>query len=117
MLAEDFLDDLCPRVRPLVAHILSCGCGCAALDLFQNRPRTWNETADIAYHLQQPTEEVIQDLNLLADLGVIDRRDSLGMTFYRLTEDKEILQALDQYWTSREVWRARWQETRVALEL
>lgn len=115
--AEDFLDDLCPRVRPLIEHILNCGCGCEALDLFQNRPHTWNETADIAYFLQLPTERVVRTLDLLSELKVIECRDVLGTTFYRLTEDSEILDRLDQYSTWREVWRSQWQEMQNALKL
>lgn len=113
---EEFLDDLCPHVRPVIASIMECEGGCRALDLLYSRPRTWLETADLAYHLQQPLEQVIPTLEQLVYFRVLSRRAIFGMAFYRLTEDEEILQALDQYWTWREVWRARWQETQVALK-
>ena len=114
---EEFLDDLCPRVRPIIAAIMECECGCEALDVLYSRPRTWTETADLAYHLRQPVEQVVPTLERFLSVGVLSRRDLFGMVFYRLTEDQEMRQALDQYWTWREVWRRHWQETQNALKL
>lgn len=114
---EEFLNDLCPNVRPIIAAVMECKCGCEALNVLYNRPRTWTETADIAYHLRQPVEVVAATLEQLNYFMVLSRRDIFGMEFYRLTENKDILHALDQYWTWREVWRSRWQETQNVLKL
>lgn len=114
---EEFLNDLCPNVRPTIASIMECECGCEALDLLYKRPRTWTETADIAYHLRQPVEQVAATLERLDYYLVLNRRDIFGMAFYRLTEDLGILHALNQYFIWREVWRSRWQQTQDALKL
>lgn len=114
---EEFLKDLCPRVRAIIEHIMDCSCGCEALDLFQKRPRSWNECKDIAFYLKRPTEDVASTLNLLHDLGAIQSREIFEMTFYHLTDDSEILEALDQYWTWRELWRSRWRQMQSSLKL
>lgn len=114
---EEFLEDLCPGVRPIIAAVMECECGCEALDLLYNRPRTWLETTDIAYHLGQPVDKTIATLERLHYFLVLNRRDIFGIAFFHLTENQEILQALDQYWTWREVWRSRWQQTQDTLKL
>lgn len=114
---NEFLEGLCPQVRPLIAAVMECECGCEALDLLYSRQRTWMETADIAYHMRQPVEQIVTVLERLHYFLVLDRRDIFGMVFYHLTKNQEILQALDQYWTCRELWRSRWQETQDALKL
>lgn len=114
---DEFLKDLCPRVRPLIAQIMACECGCELLDLFQTRPHTMLELADVIYHVNLPRETVVSTLELLQALRVIERREILDTTFYRLTHDTEILAALEQYWTWRQVWQGRWQEVRDALKI
>lgn len=114
---DEFLNDLCPRIRSTIVHIMNCDCGCEALDLFQKRPRTWNETADIAYLLKRSAQEIVPTLNHLLAFKVIQQREISGTPFYRLTENTEILEGLDQYWTWRDVWRSRWQEIQSSLRL
>lgn len=114
---QEFLEDLCPRVRPIIASIMECECGCEMLDLLSSRPHTWMETADIAYHMRLPAEQIVATLERLQNYMVVNRRDIFGMVFYHLTENEEILEALDQYLTWRGVWRARWQQTQNALRL
>lgn len=114
---EEFLNDLCPRVRPLVAQIMECGCGCELLDFFQTRRHTMLELADVIYYAKLPAENVVSTLELLQVLAVIQRREVLDTAFYRLTEDAEILAALEEYWMWRQVWQVRWQEVRGALKI
>lgn len=114
---EEFLEDLCPSVRPIIASIMECEGGCEALDLLYKRPRTWLETADIAYHLGHPVDQTAATLERLYYFMVLKRRNIFGIAFYHLTENQQILEALDQYWTWREVWRSRWQQTQDALKL
>lgn len=114
---DEFLNDLCPHIRPIIIQIMTCDCGCEALDLFQKRPRTWNESADIAYLLKRSVQEVIPTLHHLLDLNVIQYREIFGTPYYRLTEDTEVLEALDQYWTWRGVWRSGWQQMQSSLKL
>ena len=60
---------------------------------------------------------VVPTLERFLHVGVLNRRGIFGMVFYRLTEDPAMREALDQYWTWREVWRSHWQETQHALKL
>lgn len=113
---EEFLQDLCPSMRPIIASVMECDCGCEALDLLYKRPRAWLETADIAYHLGQPVDKTAATLERLHYFLVLNRREIFGIAFYHMTDNQEILKALDQYWTWREVWRSRWQETQSALK-
>ncbi|MDL1894710.1 hypothetical protein FBQ82_00410 [Anaerolineae bacterium CFX7] len=114
---DEFLNDLCPRVRPLIAQIIECECGCELLDVFQTRPRTMLELADVTYHVKLSQTDVVPTLELFQALAVIERREILDTTFYRLTQDAEIIAALEQFWTWRQVWHANIQEVRSALKI
>ncbi|MCC7165613.1 MAG: hypothetical protein IT331_24160 [Anaerolineae bacterium] len=114
---DEFLSDLCPRVRPLIAQIMQCGSGCELLDFFHTRPHTMLELADVVYYAKLPVENVVSTLELFQMLAVIERREILDTAFYRLTEDVEIIAALEQYWTWRQVWQGRWQDVRTALKI
>lgn len=37
---EEFLNNLCPRIRLVVANLMECDYGCALLDFFRQRPLT-----------------------------------------------------------------------------
>ena len=113
---EEFLSDLCPRVRPLIVQLMDCECGCEALDFFRTRPRTWLETADIAYHLSQSGQDVAVALGALTQIGVVERQEILYTAFFSLTRDAEILDALDQYWVWRDTWNTRWHRVRETLK-
>ncbi len=114
---DEFLNDLCLRVRPLIAQIMHCECGCELLDVFQTRPRTMLELEDVIYYAKLPSENVATTLELFQMLAVVERREILDTTFYRLTQDAEIIAALEQYATWRQVWYANMQEVRSALKI
>lgn len=114
---DEFLNDLCPRVRPLIAQIMECECGSELLDIFHTRPHTALELADVIYYAKLPAENVISTLELFQWLAVIERREVLDTTFYRLTQDIAVIAALEQYATWRQVWQGRWQEVRSALKI
>ena len=115
---QQFLDELCPRLRPLIACVMNCECGCEALDFFRHRPLTWLEASDIAYHLRQPYDQVVAALNQLTALGILERFTVLGSwTFYGLTQSAEILNALEQFWAWRDDWHMRMEQVKHELQL
>lgn len=114
---EEFLNDLCPRIRPVVAHLMECDCGCAVLDFFRQRPLTWLQASDVAYHLRQPHQVIAETLNQIAEAGLVERRNILNSTFYGLTKNENLLNALEQFWVWRDDWRSRVESVRVALQL
>ncbi len=115
---QQFLDELCPRLRPLIAGVMDCECGCEALDFFRRRPLTWLEASDIAYHLRQPNDQIAAALNRLSALGLLERFTVLGSwTFYGLTRSAEILNALEQFWAWRDDWHTRMDRLKHELQL
>ncbi len=114
---QEFLDELCPRLRPIARRIMSCTCGCEVLDFFRYRTRVWLEAADIAYHLRQSTNQVVAALNLLTAIGLLERREIFGVAFYAMTQEQEVLNALDQFWAVRDDWYARLEQVRGTLRL
>jgi len=100
----EFLNDLCPQVRPLIADLMNCDCGCEILEFFRRRPLTSLQASDIAYHVRQSQAQVAETLNLLVGAKVIEPQKVLDFTFYGLTHDLEIQRALEQFW----VWRDHW---------
>lgn len=114
---QQFLDELCPQIRPLIARLMDCACGCEILELFRRRPLTSLQASDIAYHLRLPQPQVIEGLSLLVDAGVIECRGILDFTFYGLTHDSEIQRALEQFWVWRDHWRTRLERVRSGLQL
>ncbi len=101
---QEFLDELCPRLRPMALRVMECTCGCEAIDFFRYRTRAWLEAADIAHYLQQPVDQVAAALNLLTVIGILEQRDIFGTVFYAMTQDEEILNVLDQFWAVRDDW-------------
>ncbi len=114
---QEFLDELCPRVRPLAARVMDCACGCEALDLFRYRTRVWLETADIAHYLKQPIDHVVAALDDLTEIGILERRDIFGMAFYGMTQNEAVLNALEQFWAWRDEWQARLERVKGMLQL
>ncbi|MBI4790365.1 MAG: hypothetical protein HY782_25310 [Chloroflexi bacterium] len=115
---QDFLNALCPKLRPLIARVLECDCGCQVLDFFRQRPRAWLQMSDIAYHLRQTPQQTIVILNVLVEQGIVEHFTVLNRwTFYGLSQRHEILRALDQFWTWRDHWHARMEQVKDALQL
>jgi hypothetical protein len=104
---EEFLNDLCPRIRPLVANLMDCDCGGAVLDFFRQRSHGWLQATDIAYHLRRPNGLVIAALNRIAETGIVERHRVLNMIFYGLTEDENLKRAIEQFWICRDDWQSR----------
>ncbi len=114
---QDFLSELCPNLRPLIARVLECECGAQALDFFRRRPRAWLQMSDIAYHIGQTPTQTMVTLNLLTEERILERFTVLNTwTFYGLSQRNEILQALDQFWASRDHWHARMEQVKDALQ-
>lgn len=103
---EAFLNELCPRVRPLIAQAVKNEFDCEVLDFFQRRANTSFEVYDIGYHLRRLPEQLDQPLRSLVVSGLLRCRVIFGLTFYSLTDDPEMLQALEKFWDWREAWRA-----------
>jgi DNA-binding IclR family transcriptional regulator len=115
---QEFLNELCPHLRPLIARVLECECGCQTLDFFRRRPLAWLEASDIAYHLHRPPNETTEILKRLTEAGVLERFTVLdSRTFYGLSQRHEILQALDQFWAWRDHWDAQLEQVKDALQL
>ncbi len=115
---QEFLNELCPRLRPLIARVLECDCTCQTLDFFRRRPLAWLESSDIAYHLHRPEDETIELLKQLTEAGLLDRFTVLNsQTFYGLAPRSDILKALDQFWVWRDHWNAQLERVRDALQL
>jgi len=114
---QEFLDELCPQIRPLVARLMDCSCGCEILEFFRRRPLTSLEASDIAYHLRQPQSQIIEALSWLVCTGVIECQKIRDFTFYGLTHDIEIQRALEQFWVWRDHWHARLEGIRNRLQL
>lgn len=115
---QELLNELCPRLRPLIAHVLECDCACQTLDFFRRRPLTWLEASDIAYHLHRPQEETVAILKQLTETGLLDRFTVLNSrTFYGLPERRDILKALDLFWEWRDHWNAQLEQVKDALQL
>ena len=115
---QEFLNELCPQLRPLIARVLECDCGCQALDFFRRRPRVWLEVTDIAYHLRQPHPRTMATLNRLTEAGILECFTVLNTwTFYGLSQRHEILQALDPFWVWRDHWNAHVEQIKDALQL
>lgn len=114
----DFLNELCPNVRPLIAQVLECECGCQALDFFRRRPRAWLGASDIAYHLGQPLDRTMTILNRLTEAGILEGFTVRNTwTFYGLSQRTEVLRALDQFWAWRDDRLAQIEQVRDALQL
>ena len=103
---DEFLNELCPRARPLIAQIVERESECEVLDFFRRRPRTWLEVDDIAYHLRRPHAQVNEMLCWLANAEIVQCRTISSLTFYGLTCDLECLGALEQFWAWREDWHS-----------
>lgn len=115
---QEFLNELCPRLRPLVARVLECECACQMLDFFRRRPLAWLEASDIAYHLHRPQEETVEILKQLTDTGFLDQFTVMnGRTFYGLPARSDILKALDQFWAWRDHWNAQLEQVKDTLQL
>ncbi len=115
---QKFLDELCPRLRPLIACVMDCACGSQVIEFYRRRSRTWLEASDIAYHLRKPNDQVAAALYRLTALGILERFTVLGSwTFYGLTQKPEILNALEQFWTWRDDWRMRVEQVKNELQL
>lgn len=114
---QEFLNELCPLLRPVARRVMECPCGCEALDFFRFRTRVWLEAADIAHHVRQPVDQVIVALNLLGELGILERRDILGVAFYGMARNEQILNALEQFWAWRDDWHMRLERVRGTLQL
>ena len=115
---QELLDELCPHLRPLIARVMDCECGCEVLDFFRQRSLTWLEASDIAYHLRQSPAYVIEALNQLAEVGILERHTVLSRwTFYGLARNAGILQALEQFWSWRDDYHARLERAEDALKL
>lgn len=102
---QDFLDEFCPRLRPMIARLLACECACNALELFRTRPRVWLEASDIAYYLGQPLEKTLQTLDQLLEMRIVERHLILDYTFYGLTRDQAVLDLIEPLWLLRDEWR------------
>lgn len=115
---QEFLNELCPQLRPLIARLLETECGCQALDFFRHRPRAWLQVTDIAYYLRQPPQQTMATLDVLIEEGILERFTVLDTwTFYGLSRRHQILQALDLFWTWRDSWHARMEQVKGALQL
>lgn len=115
---QEFLNELCPRLRPLIAHVLECDRACQVLDFFRRRPLAWLEASDIAYHLHHPQDETTEILKQLTEAGLLDRFTVLNSrTFYGLPQRGDILQALDQFWGWRDHWKAQLEQVKDVLQL
>ena len=101
---DAFLDELCPHVRPLITRIMEREDECELLDWFRRRPLTWLQVDDIAYHLQRSREQVNEMLNWLVEAGIAQCRFISDLTFYSLTDDSEILNTLEAFWSWRDNW-------------
>jgi hypothetical protein len=103
----EFLNELCPRLRPLITRVMDCPCGCETLDLLRLRARTWLTASDIAYHVNASIEHVQVALELFVSAEIVERHDVMQWTFYALARDEGIQTALEQYWLQRDDWRDR----------
>lgn len=103
----EFLNELCPRLRPLIARVMDCPCGCETLDLLRLRQRAWLTASDIAYHVNAPIEQVQAALELFVSASVVERHDVMQWTFYSITRDERMQRALEQFWLQRDDWRDR----------
>ncbi len=112
-----YLDELCPRLRPIAQRVMDCPCGCEALDFFRYRSRVWLETADIVHYLGLRLDQGVAALNLLTELGILERRDIFGVGFYGLTHDEQVLNALEQFWAWRDDWHTRLEQVKDTLQL
>ena len=101
---DELSNALSPRARALITQIMQRDCACQLLDLFHQRPRTWLQVEDIAYYLRCPLTQTDQVLSWLADTQVVQSHSVSGLTFYSLTEDSELVGALEQFWSWRENW-------------
>ncbi len=114
---QEFLAELCPRLRPVVARVMDCRYGCEILDFFRHRRLVWLEAADIANYVSAPLDQVGGAVDQLARLGLLEHRDVLGNAYYGLTHDAEILNHLEQFWTWRDDWSEHWQRAKGELRL
>lgn len=114
---QEFLDELCPQLRPLVERLMDCDCGCEVIDFFRYRTLTWIEASEIAGQLQLPTERAGQSLAQLAAIGIVDRFEVLDRAFFGLTRDPQALRTLEQFWLLRDGWRSQLEQARSALHL
>ena len=103
---DAFLNELSPRVRPLIAQTIENEFYYEVLDFFRRRAKTSLEVYDIGYHLRRPPEVLDMALRSLVGSGFLRCRDIFDLTFYSLTDDPELLQALEFYWDWRESWQA-----------
>jgi predicted transcriptional regulator len=115
---QEFLNELCPHLRPLIAQVLDCECACELLDFFRQRPITWLQASDIAYHLRRSESQAIDALDRLIDARLIERKAVLdSWTFYRLGYETEASQALEQFWLLRDDHLARLERAKEELKL
>ncbi|MCL4394267.1 MAG: hypothetical protein M1482_05595 [Chloroflexi bacterium] len=115
---QEFLNELCPRLRPLIARVLDCECACEVLDFFRQRSLTWLQASDIAYHLRRSESQAIDALDQLTDARLIERKAVLNSwTFYRLAHETELSQALEQFWLLRDDHLARLERAKDELKL
>ncbi len=114
---QEFLNDLCPRIRPLIACTMDCPCGCETLDLLRVRSNTWLTASDIAYHVSAPIEHVQAALDLFVRTGFVERLEAVGWTFYAIARDGKTPIALEQFWLQRDDWRDRVTRVQATLRL
>lgn len=115
---QDFVDELCPRLRPIISSILKSDGACQALDFFRRRPRTWLQASDLSYYIRQPLKRTQLMLELLTQAGILEQFTVLNqLVFYGLSQHSESVRALDQYWACRDDWHARLEQVEDALHL
>jgi predicted transcriptional regulator len=104
--SDTFLNELCPQVRPLITQIMEREEERDLLALFRRRPLTWLQVDDIAYYLQCSQAQVNEILNRLVDAGIVQDRFISGLTFFSVTNDSEISNALEAFWSWSDNWNA-----------
>jgi len=114
---EKFLEELCPRLRPLIARVMECSYGCETLDLLRLRARTWLTASDIAYHVNAPLAPVQEALALFVSAGIVERHDVMRLSFYAITSNGRMQIALEQFWLQRDDWRDRVAQVQETLRL
>jgi len=113
----DFLNELCPRLRPMIARVMDCSYGCETLDLLRLRQRTWLTASDIAFHVNAPIAIVQEALALFVSTGIVERHDVMQWSFYAITHDQRMRIALEQFWLQRDGWRDRVAQVQETLRL
>ena len=101
----DLLEGLEPPMRALATNVATSPLKRDVLAYLYRYGRTSIQAADLAHWVSAGEPEVVEALAALAELGLVERTQTCGLTFYHLRNDPKVRQDVNQL----NSWLSEWQ--------